>query len=679
MAETRKEAAYRQWDERRENLLGYLNDYAEAALTKSSGGKYCCPICGSGTGKKGTGALTIYKDTNMWRCFSCGQGGNLFDIVEAVEGITDYKSKLEFLEGRYGRIAARQNHTNQPRKKAAEPEPEMLKDYTSLYQEAAAHLEETTYHRGISLDTLKRFKVGYVAAWKSEKAPESVRPTPRLIIPISKHGYIARLARDAQNNTEGQYKKQKEGKQGIFNVAALDRADRPIHVVEGEIDALSIIDVGGEAVGLGSTSMVRRFLDTLKQHKPRQPLIMWLDNDESGQKAAQKIEQGLKEQGLFPFYRRPPKAGSKEDPNDILQRNRKELQATVQENERAVLTIVPEEITQDAKEEAAQKQFEEDREKYIAQNRTSNYIESFIGGIAASVDTPFTPTGFPELDHLMGGGLYEGLYCIGAISSLGKTTLVMQIADQIARQGERDILVFSLEMARTELMARSISRLTAQITEANGVTPLKGYAVTVRGVTVGAWYKHYGEKKLQIINAAIDEYASYAEHIYIVEGMGDVGIEQVKEAVKKHVKLTGKVPIIVIDYLQILAPADPRATDKNNMDKAVLEAKRLSRDYKTPVICVSSYNRANYKASATMEAFKESGAIEYSSDVLIGLQLKGVGEKDFDVDIAKSRNPREIELVVLKNRSGQTGTKDSFVYYPAYNFFRECPGGGSYE
>ena len=126
-----------------------------------------------------------------------------------------------------------------------------------------------------------------------------------------------------------------------------------------------------------------------------------------------------------------------------------------------------------------------------------------------------------------------------------------------------------------------------------------------------------------------------------------------------------------MDYLQILAPYSERATDKQNMDKAVKELKQLSRDYKTPVIGISSFNRENYKNSVTMEAFKESGAIEYSSDVLVGLQFKGSGGKDFKVDEAKQRNPREVELVILKNRNGSIGGKILFNFYPHFNYFEE--------
>jgi replicative DNA helicase len=125
--------------------------------------------------------------------------------------------------------------------------------------------------------------------------------------------------------------------------------------------------------------------------------------------------------------------------------------------------------------------------------------------------------------------------------------------------------------------------------------------------------------------------------------------------------------------LQILAPADPRATDKQNADRAVTELKRISRDYKTPVIAISSFNRDNYSTVANMAAFKESGAIEYSSDVLLALQLEGVGVKgsDFNVDTAKQAIPRKVELCILKNRNGQTGAKIPFEYDARFNVFRE--------
>lgn len=289
-------------------------------------------------------------------------------------------------------------------------------------------------------------------------------------------------------------------------------------------------------------------------------------------------------------------------------------------------------------------------------------------GIADSVDTPYIPTGFNVLDKRLDGGLYEGLYILGAISSLGKTTLVMQIADQIAQQGQ-DVLIFSLEMARTEIMAKSISRHTIMNVLANGGDTRN--AKTTRGITVGSRYANYSQKEIELINKSIQDYAEYSNHIFISEGIGDIGVNQVRGTVEKHLSFTGNKPVVIIDYIQLLAPYNDRATDKQNTDKAVLELKRISRDFKIPVIGISSFNRANYSVPVTMEAFKESGAIEYSSDVLIGLQFVDQGTKEFDVNEAKKKNPRNIELKILKNRNGQTGYGLEFNYYPMFNYFTE--------
>ena len=175
-----------------------------------------------------------------------------------------------------------------------------------------------------------------------------------------------------------------------------------------------------------------------------------------------------------------------------------------------------------------------------------------------------------------------------------------------------------------------------------------------------------------MISEAISEYSKYADKVFISEGVGDIGWRQIRDTVEKHIKYTGAVPVVIIDYLQITEPEDIRATDKQNTDKAVLELKRMSRDYKIPVIGISSFNRVNYKTKVSMESFKESGAIEYSSDVLIGLQLEGTGETNFDVNEAKARDPRTVEFVILKNRNGQTGGKTVFNYYPKFNLFTEA-------
>lgn len=218
-------------------------------------------------------------------------------------------------------------------------------------------------------------------------------------------------------------------------------------------------------------------------------------------------------------------------------------------------------------------------------------------------------------------------------------------------------------------MAKSISRLTLLDVLQNGGSVKD--AKTTRGVTTGSRWQQYSKTERDLISGSIKAFGGYADHIYISEGMGDIGADQIREQVKKHIHFTGNNPVVIVDYLQILAPHSERATDKQNTDKAVMELKRISRDYKIPVVGISSFNRANYKEAVTMEAFKESGAIEYSSDVLIGLQLRGAGKKDFDANAEKGKNPREVELKILKNRNGATGKTVEYEYYPLFNYFKE--------
>lgn len=66
------------------------------------------------------------------------------------------------------------------------------------------------------------------------------------------------------------------------------------------------------------------------------------------------------------------------------------------------------------------------------------------------------------------------------------------------------------------------------------------------------------------------------------------------------------------------------ATDKRNIGETTRNLKRMSRDFKIPIVVISALNRDNYAAPISMAAFKESGGIEYGADVLIGLQLTGL-------------------------------------------------------
>ena len=635
-----------------------LTEYVESITDHSRKGNkkaYICPLCSSGTGRNATGAFTITTDGNSWKCFACDKGGDTLDLIGYVEGIDDYNSKLT----RAGELfnmnidAPAREYQNQDKTAQNTDTRNSIHtptsgNYLAFYKQANDNIQATNYpeKRGLSKAILDRFKIGYVENWKHPNAPENVTGSPRLIIPVTQTSYLARDTRDNIPDYQKQYAKTKVGGSDIFNGRAfIDDLDKPIFIVEGEIDALSIMEVGGVAVALGSTSNAKKLVGMVRDKQLERPLILALDNDSKGRKAQAELEALLQAQKT-PYTVAVLTEGAIKDPNEMLIKNREVFTARVED---------------------AIKNARDDKEKYL-ETSTDNYVQDFLNGIADSVNTPSISTGFPILDKCLDGGFYEGLYIVGAISSLGKTTLVSQIADQVASRGH-DVLIFSLEMARSEIMAKSISRHTVmEVLQTGG--DMKN-AKTVRGITAGNRYEKYNSTERELIKNAVQTYSGYAKHIYITEGVGDLGVNQIRATVEKHTRYTGNTPLVIVDYLQILAPANERATDKQNTDKAVMELKRISRDFKTPVIGISSFNRDNYNNAVSMQAFKESGAIEYSSDILIGLQLKGAGQKDFDATEAKSKNPREIELVILKNRNGKTGDKVPFQFYPMFNYFVE--------
>lgn len=666
----------------REQAKEYLYAHAKDLLTPDKSRKgFICPICGSGGGSKGTGITT--KDGVHFTCWAgCFTHSDIIDIIGQRDGLTEYREKLEAAcreagiaidePSSYRRTTAREDFTemeeNQKQPKteqdthkdihtSAYTQPQEAEaDYTAYYALCHSRITETGYpaQRGLSAEVLERFNIGFDPGWKHPKVvAEGKNPpaTPRLIIPTSASSYLARDTREEIPEQQRQYSKSKVGKVHIFNLDALEDAGKPIFVVEGEIDALSIIEVGGNALALGSVSNAERLLKVLEGRKPKQPLIIAMDNDEAGQKAAKTLAEGLEKQGLT-FYRRNPCEGFK-DANEALQKDRESLRAAV---------------------EAANNAGQEEKEEYLRTSSAAN-LQSFIDGIAESVNTPCISTGFFNLDSMLDGGLYEGLYIMGAISSLGKTSLALQICDQIAKAGT-DVLIFSLEMARAELMAKSISRHTFIISHEKYPSPKDAdkanrIAKTGRGITDGKRYINYSREERELINSAVKAYSEYAGRIFISEGVGDIGVDQIRETIERHIRITGRKPLILVDYLQILAPYSDRATDKQNTDKAVLELKRISRDFKTTVIAISSLNRMSYKDAISMEAFKESGAIEYSADCLIGLQLKGAGKKDFNATEEKKKDPRTIELIILKNRNAAVGDGATLEYYPRFNFFEE--------
>lgn len=238
----------------------------------------------------------------------------------------------------------------------------------------------------------------------------------------------------------------------------------------------------------------------------------------------------------------------------------------------------------------------------------------------------------------------------------------------MAKQGEH-IILFSLEQSRFELVAKGISRQTFMLNPQEAKTSL----AIMQNTNVA-----------DIVIKAVGEYQEIAHRTNIVEGNFDINVVSIRNYISTYIKFTKVKPIVVLDYLQILRPIDPKATDKQQVDYNVTELKRISRDFDIPIFVICSFNRENYTSVVDFTSFKESGAIEYSADVVMGLQLAVMkdikekasqNEKREKLNEAKNEIPRRVQLIGLKNRNGKSYFECEFEYYSAYNYFKEINNG----
>lgn len=600
-------------------------------------------ICLNPDHEETTPSMSYDKRRNKVHCFGCRVDYDIFNLIGIEYGLDDFQSQFNKACELYD-VKIEQNHTIKPksvRTSQNKRESEDVKMNTIDYYkacEAAVHQTNYFKSRGLSDETIRTFSLGYDVK------------NQHVIIPVNREFYISRsVSGKGFYNPSGV-------KSTIYHKTVKDR-NKPIFVVESAFCALSIAESGGSAIALNGTNNSPKLIDLIKKESLYElRFILSLDNDEAGHETTCNLMDELQKMNVECVAYNI--SDEFKDPNELLVADASRLKANVAEAEQEF-----EKQLDDLRKQQEQQQEEEAQRIKAEYQATSalGHLQGFINDIA-TINTNYIPTGFSELDRTLGGGLFEGLYFIGALSSLGKTTFTLQVADQVAKQGQ-DVLIISLEMARSELMAKSISRTTALIDFRN--------AKTTRGITTAAYYKYYSDEERACINQAINEYATYAEHIFITESVGNTTVDEVRRLIDNHVKITGNKPLVVIDYVQILRPLDPRMTDKQAVDYNVMELKRISRDFKIPIIGISSLNRQSYKEKISMTSFKESGAIEYSSDILIGLQLKGAGDPNFDVDEAKAKDEREIELVILKNRNGKTGVKMDYIFTSKFNLFEE--------
>lgn len=622
-------------DEAKFEIKSRFADYLQPA--RKSG--YICS-CGNGTGQDGDGLSVDPKgDGTQLHCFVCGFHGDLLDYYQQ-ENNCDYNTALNDLCSRFNIVIDDKSYRKDNKAPMKTVQPQQLpkdepikekKDFLEYIKSCRDNIDNPEAQdylkfRGLSNDTAARLWLGYDTKKKE------------FIIPVSKNFYVARRLYPGDLP---RYDNPKGASIELFNLQALYNDDaRPVFIVEGAFDALSIIECGGLAVALNSTSNYKTLVNEIEKKRTNATLLLSLDNDEQGKATTSKLEAELKRINIP--YVLTSVNGKYKDANDNMLANKKAFKDTIQAIERA-------------------------------SNKPYNTQDYIRRTMAAEIDSlkvqSHRKTGFDNIDEQL-YSLYPGLYVIGAISSLGKTTFVSQLCDQMAARGEH-ILFYSLEQSRLELVSKSLTRYTA----------LEDPTKSISSIQIRTGYKD------PIIDRAIEKYINDVDdRVQIIEGNFYITGDEIEKEAKLYIEKNKVAPVVVIDYLQVLQPSiDPETGKKPTDVRSIVEAnikalKRMSRNLNIPVIAISSVSRQSYEKPINMDSFKESGLIEFTADFVAGLQLTVIHDKIFNSPskpvakealIKKASNaiPREIEFVVLKNRFGRKFTC-FFKYYPQLELYR---------
>jgi replicative DNA helicase len=247
------------------------------------------------------------------------------------------------------------------------------------------------------------------------------------------------------------------------------------------------------------------------------------------------------------------------------------------------------------------------------------------------------PTHFNDLDELTGGLHESELVILAARPSMGKTAFATNIAENVALKERKPVLFISLEMARLELAQRMLcshGRIDSRKFRSGFISAAE------RGQLVSA-------------SAELSQAPIFID---------DSPMRSVTEiaATGRRLKRRGGLALIIIDYLQLIEPDNPKDPRQEQVAKIARRLKGIARELKVPVLCLAQLNR---QAEMTRENrprlshLRESGAIEQDADVVMFVHREEyyASREELEPGGGKEHLKGVGEIIVAKQRNGPIG------------------------
>ena len=241
------------------------------------------------------------------------------------------------------------------------------------------------------------------------------------------------------------------------------------------------------------------------------------------------------------------------------------------------------------------------------------------------------PTGFIDLDYKLSGLQASDLVLIAARPSMGKTALVLNIAQYIAFRKERSVAIFSLEMSKEQLVNRLFS-LESQV---------DAQAIRTGNMKDSDWE--------QLMEGA----GIIGRSRLIIDDTPGISISELRSKCRKY-KLEHGLDVVIIDYLQLMTGSVGRSSESRQQEISEISRslKGIARELNVPVIALSQLSRAvegRPDKRPMLSDLRESGAIEQDADVVMFIYRDEYYNKD-------SEFKRQAEIIIAKQRNGPVGT-----------------------
>ena len=238
-------------------------------------------------------------------------------------------------------------------------------------------------------------------------------------------------------------------------------------------------------------------------------------------------------------------------------------------------------------------------------------------------------SGFYDLDEMTSGLNNSELLIVAARPAMGKSAFVLNIATYVAMHEKVPVLIFNLEMSKEQLVKRILS----------SESMIDAKKINNGELESEDWLK-LGDASGRLSDVPI----------YIDDTPGLSSAEL--RARSRKAKLEKKIGLIIIDYMQLMESKTPSASRQQEVSEISRSLKLLAKELNVPVIALSQLSRATEGRAdhrPMLSDLRESGSIEQDADIVMFIHREDYYDKD-------TEKKNIAEIIIAKNRSGETGT-----------------------